>query len=274
MAAYFGDRLVKTFEEGERDIDVSQLGLNIRVTKITGPLPKSLVKFTCAPSDIEELPELPNSLKELSVGSPRLKELPALPLNLEKLLCSDNQLTRLPTLPSKLRFIDCRYNNLTELPTLPPILAYLSCGYNPLRRLPALPKSLEWISLTGVFTLEEPFATLLRPYTHFHKRLEGKELETVRLRIDEILAIEKKLSFLERAGSSVFTNNNTNGGTIMPTLQGLPNVLKGKIASFTTAKNGTLKNQKNRLKNNLRNVRSTVGGRRVSRKMKLKYGKK
>jgi hypothetical protein len=273
FSAYSGNKLIKTFNKGERDIDISRFKRGVTITKITGTLPPSLILFDSHTSEIGQLPELPNSIKGLDVSYSRLEKLPTLPANLDSLVCAHNRIFHLPTLPTKLRRLKCNNTQLTELPTLPPNLEYLDCSFTYLKRLPALPKSLRELILWQIRTFDEPFAKITWPYTDYGygpqnydmRSITGEKLETLHLQIDRILT-EEKMLFLEDA-EELF---NTDKDIITPDLQGLPNEIQARIASFITAKNGTVKNQWNRLKNNVRRIdevvpRTPAGG-RVSNK--------
>jgi hypothetical protein len=240
-----------------------------KVTRITGPLPSSLIYLICEGNEITELPELPKSLMVLNVIANKLTKLPNLPANLKTLRCSLNKLTYLPPLPPRLEILQCGDNEITELPELPKTLTSLSCSWTKIKRLPALPPNIGTVFVDGITTFEEPFKTLLLKYTHgYGPYLQtGTELNNVRLAINKFIIEEtetkSKLSLLKNAESSYFKPLKANRGMIKPKMQGLPNVAQNKIASYLTGKQGTVRNQKNELERNLQRLRNTTAPRRA-----------
>lgn len=263
MAAYAGEQVLLTFYEGMQHFDLSRMP--VKVTRITGPLPSSLIYLICEGNEITELPELPKSLMVLNVIANKLTKLPNLPANLKTLRCSLNKLTYLPPLPPMLETLQCGDNEITELPELPKTLRSLSCSWTKIKRLPALPPNIGTVFVDGITTFEEPFKTLLLKYTHGHGPYlqTGTELNNVRFEINKFYEIKETLGFLKNAESSYFKPLKANNDTITPKMQGLPNVVQNKIASYLTGKQGTVRNQKNQLERNLQRLRNTTAPRRA-----------
>jgi len=245
MAAYAGARLLKTFREGMTFIDVSKEKIRWGyATKITGPLPSTLTFLDCEYSNITELPELPDSLVYLNI--------------------SHSKITELPHLPSNLKSLNFSFNNVTHLPPLPPKLEKLNCSHTQLKRLPVLPATLREFNFSGTYTFEEPFQTLLYPYNGII--MTEHHINTIRLAIDKfygIMETESKLGFLKNAESSYFKPLKANNDTITPKMQGLPNVVQNKIASYLTGEQGTVRNQITRFERNLQRLRNTTAPRRA-----------